>query len=195
MKREAIEKLLKDNGIAEDKIKAAVDIVMDENGKDIEAEKSKTTAKDGELEKANETIRGLQETVGKYDGKDPEKLEKDLKELEVKYNDEIKVERAKAENVQKEYGLREALKGANVLDPDYLIFKHGGVEKFAFSDGKPVGIDDIVKPYKESSPHLFAPEGDGKQSTVTINSAGEHKPGKTDTTPETLRGALADVYK
>ena len=41
-------------------------------------------------------------------------------------------------------------------DPDYLIYKHGGVEKFTFdAEGKPVGIDEAVKPYKEASPVLF----------------------------------------
>lgn len=133
-----------------------IDQIMAENGRDIEAEKARTVAKDGELLKANDTIKSLQETMKKYDGKDPAKLEQDLKDLQEKYDADIKAEQAKAANVQKEFALKDALRDAGVTDPDYLIFKHGGVEKFAFADDKPVGLEDTIKPYKEISPHLFA---------------------------------------
>lgn len=161
MKREFLENLDLGNGVKLSK--EAIDAIMAENGKDIEAEKAKTTSKIGELEKANQTIRDLQETIKKYDGKDPAKLEADLAALQKKYDEDVAAERSKADKLQKEYRLKDALKAAGAVDPDYLIFKHGGVEKFAFdNDGKPVGIDDITKPYRESSPHLFT---DGKPAT------------------------------
>ena len=54
------------------------------------------------------------------------------------------------------YALKAKLTEAGALDPDYLIYKQGGLEKFTFdTDGKPIGIDDVVKPLKESAPHLF----------------------------------------
>ena len=130
---------LKELGLSQEQINK----IMAENGKDIAAEQAKTTVKDGELTKANETIKGLQEAVKKFDGVDIDKLK------------QLAAERAKAENIRKEYTLKEALKGLGVLDPDYLIFKQGGLEKFAFADGKPVELEDITKPYKEKSPHLF----------------------------------------
>lgn len=155
MKREFLENLDLGNGVKLSK--EAIDAIMAENGKDIEAEKAKTTAKIGEIEKADQTIKNLQEAIKKYDGKDPAKLEADLAALQKKYNDDITAERTKADKLQKEYQLKDALKAAGVVDPDYLIFKHGGIEKFAFSnDGNPIGLDDITKPYRESSPHLFA---------------------------------------
>ena len=73
-----------------------LDQIMAENGKDVEAEKAKTAAKDGELTAANQTIKDLQETIGRYDGKDPAKLEQDLKVLQKKYDDDIKAEQTKA---------------------------------------------------------------------------------------------------
>lgn len=136
--------------------KEVIDQIMAEHGKSVQAEQAKTTAKDGELVKANETIKGLQETVKKFDGVDVDKLKQSAADWETKYNTDVAAERAKAENLKKEYDLKDALKAQGVLDPDYLIFKHGGIEKFAFADGKPVGLEDITKPYKESSPHLFA---------------------------------------
>ena len=166
MKTEFLEGL----GLAKD----VIDKIMAENGKDVEAEKAKTTAKVNELSTANQTIKDLKDSVSKFDGVDVTKLKQDVTDWETKYNTDIATERAKADNLQKEYGLKDALKSAGVSDPDYLIFKHGGVEKFAFSaDGKPIGLEDITKPYRESSPHLFidskpaAPARTGMRQTGT----------------------------
>lgn len=147
---------LKELGLAQD----AIDKIMAENGKDIAAEQAKTTAKTGELATANQTIKDLQATVKQFDGVDIGKLKRDVADWETKYNTDIAAEKTKADNIQKEYGLKDALKAMGAVDPEYLIYKHGGVEKFAFgTDGKPIGLDDITKPYKESSPQLFAPTG------------------------------------
>lgn len=69
--------------------KEIVDQIMAENGKDVQAEQSKAAAKDGELSKANETIKSLQETVKKYDGADPEQLKQSLADLQKKYDTDI----------------------------------------------------------------------------------------------------------
>ena len=143
---------LKGLGLSQD----IIDKIMAENGKDIEAEKSKVTAKETELSTANQTIKDLQDTIKKYDGKDPVKLQNDLQALQTKYDADVAAERKKAESLQKEYALKEGLKASGVIDPDYLIYKHGGVEKFAFTtDGKPAGIEEVTKSYRESSPHIF----------------------------------------
>ena len=59
MKRETIEALLKEAGVAEDKMKTTVDGIMAENGKDIEAEQAKTTAETAKLTTANNTIKDI----------------------------------------------------------------------------------------------------------------------------------------
>lgn len=174
MKREVIEALLKEAGVAEDKIKGAVDVVVAEHTKDIEAEQAKTIAKDGELTKANETIVQLQQTVKAFDGKDPLKLEADLKQLQEKYKADIATEQQKAQAMQKEMALKEALRTSGVTDPEYLIFKAGGVEKFAFADGKPVGLADTIKPYQESHPHLFGKAKPDGEEGIRVDSGGEH---------------------
>lgn len=189
MKREMIETLLKENGVADDKVKAVVDTIMEENGKDIEAEQSKTAAKENELSSANKTIKELQDTIKRSDGKDPEKLEADLAALQKKYDDEIKAERKRADDLQKEYGLKDALKNLDVLDPDYLIFKHGGIEKFTFDPaGKAVGIEDVIKPYKESIPHIFKTK-EGKGGDGAGSNSGQSYNPKGGGTPNTSRAA------
>lgn len=158
MKTELIKSLLTAAGVPEDKHKEIVDGIMAENGKDLAAEKAKTDAKAAELATANDTIKNLQDTVKQFDGKDPVKLQADLDALQQKYNTDIAAEQKKASDITKNFALKDVLTAAGVIDPEYFIYKHGGLEKFAFADDKPVGIDDIIKPYKENSPHLFKTE-------------------------------------
>ena len=101
----------------------------------------------GKLKEANTTIETL-----KKDNSDNEELQKQVKE----YREKVTALETASANTVKEYALRDKLKEAGVVDADYIIYKQGGLDKFTFDeDGKPVGIDDIVKPLKESSPHLF----------------------------------------
>lgn len=177
MKREEIEKLLKESGVAEDKLKSIVDTVMSKNGDDIEAEKSKTTAKDGELVKANETIKTLQGDIKKFDGVDIESLKTKATDLQTKYDTDIAAEKKKATDLQKTFALKESLKTKGVTDPEYLIYKHGGLDKFAFGeDGNPIGIDDTLKTYKDSSPTLFAdPKAkEDEEDTIFKTTGDEH---------------------
>lgn len=148
MKREFLEGLKLESELIEK--------IMAEHGKTVQAEQAKATTKDAELKAANETITGLQATIKKFDGVDVDKLQQDAKDWEKKYNADLAAEKLKTENLKKEYALKSVLKEKGVTDPDYLIYRHGGVDKFAFDgDGKPVGVDDTIKTYKESSPNLF----------------------------------------
>lgn len=104
----------------------------------------------GKLKEANTTIETL-----KKDNSDNEELQKQVKE----YKEKVTALETASANTVKEYALKDKLKEAGVVDTDYIIYKQGGLDKFTFDkDGKPVGIDDIVKPLKESSPHLFKTE-------------------------------------
>lgn len=179
MKTEYLESL----GLSKD----VIDKIMAENGKDVEAEKAKTTAKGGELDKANQAVKDLQETVGRYDGKDPAKLEQDLKDLRKKYDDDVAAEQAKAKTIQKEFVLREALRSNGVADPEYLIFKAGGVEKFAFSGDKPVGLEDTLKPYRDSIPHAFAAENKQPVKTGMRQTGTEGAPDKNQEVNQAFR--------
>nr|DAE80363.1 MAG TPA: minor structural protein [Caudoviricetes sp.] len=105
-----------------------------------------------ELKTANGTIEELKKSNG-----DNEELQKKIGDYEI----EIKNLKKTAENTSKTYALKESLAKQGVLDPDYLIYKAGGLDKFTFDkEGKPVGVEDAVKPYKEDETmaHLFKQE-------------------------------------
>lgn len=105
-----------------------------------------------ELKTANDTISALKKENG-----DNEELQKKIGD----YETEIENLKKSADNAAKTYALKEQLSKNGVLDPDYLIYKAGGIEKFTFDkDGNPVGVEEAVKPYKEDAAmaHLFKAE-------------------------------------
>ncbi len=105
-----------------------------------------------ELKSANDTIRELKKANG-----DNEDLQGKISDYEA----EIRELRKTAEDTQKTYALKEQLGKAGVIDPDYLIYKAGGIEKFTFDkENSPVGVEDAIKPYKEDKAmaHLFKQE-------------------------------------
>lgn len=134
----------------------------------------------GKLKEANATIDTL-----KKGNADNEELQKQVKE----YKEKVTSLETAAANTRKEYALKEKLTAAGVLDADYIIYKHGGLDKFTFDkNGAPVGVDDVIKPLKESSPHLFKaaeqPPTGGKKSGYTP------KAGQTD--EESLAKSVAE---
>lgn len=105
-----------------------------------------------ELKTANDTIETLKRENGENEG-----LQKKIKDYEVKINS---LEQS-ARDTAKTYALKEQLSKQGVLDPDYLIYKHGGLEKFTFNkEDQPIGVQDIIKPYMEDKTmkHLFKQE-------------------------------------
>ena len=135
-------------GLSEEHAQIAVD-AWNESVKDF-VPKERFDEVNGKLKEANTTIETL-----KKDNSDNEELQKQVKE----YKEKATALEVASANTVKEYALKDKLKEAGVVDADYIIYKQGGLEKFTFDkDGKPVGIDDVVKPLKESSPHLFKTE-------------------------------------
>ena len=118
----------------------------------MQCQKDDFNTKVEELKTANGTIEELKKSNG-----DNEELQKKIGDYEI----EIKNLKKTAENTSKTYALKESLAKQGVLDPDYLIYKAGGLDKFTFDkEGKPVGVEDAVKPYKEDETmaHLFKQE-------------------------------------
>lgn len=117
-----------------------------------------------ELKTANDTITDL-----KKDNGDNAALQQKVSDYEAEINDLKK----KADSDRKTYALKNKLTAAGVLDADYMIYKQGGVDKFTFDkEGVPVGLDDILKPMRETSPHLFKAANAG----ANYNPAGGNNP-------------------
>lgn len=103
----------------------------------------------GQVKTLNTTINDL-----KKNNADNEILQNTITDLQTKLKDQ----QTANEQISKTYALKDSLAKQGVLDPDYLIYKAGGLDKFTFDkEGKPVGVEDAVKPYKEDKTmaHLF----------------------------------------
>lgn len=104
-------------------------------------------------------IKTLNTTIGdlKKNNADNETLQTTIANLQ----GELKKQQTANEQIARTYALKESLTKQGVLDPDYLIYKAGGLDKFTFDkEGRPVGVEDAVKPYKEDKTmaHLFKQE-------------------------------------
>lgn len=127
-----------------------IDKVMAENGKDIAAEQAKTTSKESELSTANQTIKGLQDTIKKYDGKDPAKLESDLAALKNKYDTDISAAKLSS-------ALDIALVGAKARDIK-AVKPFLNTELIKLDGDKLLGFEEQLKNIKESKSFLFEDE-------------------------------------
>lgn len=119
-------------------------------------------AKVKELGAANDTIKDL-----KKNNADNADLQTRISEHETTIGN-LQKENA---NLKKTYALKTALSKEGCKDPDYLIYKQGGLEKFTFDkDGNPIGVKELVEPMKADNPLLF-PTG-GKESHYTPQGGG-----------------------
>ena len=157
----SFEELLRAQGLTEEQI-AAITAAMTENKiyitglENAQTRYDKLTqqkdAVDAELATATQTIADLK---AQAEGN------ADLQAKITEYESQISSLKAEAATAAKTYAVTDALKAAGVIDADYLIYKHGGIDKFVFdAENKPIGIDDILKSYKEDEKysHLFKPE-------------------------------------
>lgn len=122
--------------------------------KEINSEFPKNAVPKSEFNSVNEQLKTANSTI-----KDLEKSNKDNEDLQAKIKGyETEIENLKADSLlkSKEFALREKLTKIGVTDADYLIYKHGGIDKFNFDDkGTPIGVEEAVSVYKESMPYIF----------------------------------------
>ncbi len=138
--KEIIEEILGENATDEvvEKLKAKLVLKSDYD--------SKVSEYDEKIGLADKTIEGL-----KKQSTDNKSLQSKIKEYEER------IEALKSENILKEntFKLKTELMNQGVKDPDYLIYKQGGIERFEFDEkGCAKNIDGLIEAYKKI--HLFA---------------------------------------
>lgn len=141
----------------------------------------------GQVKTLNTTISDL-----KKNNADNETLQTTIANLQ----GELKKQQTANEKITKTYALKEQLAKQGVTDPDYLIYKAGGLDKFTFDkEGKPVGVEEAVKPYKDDAAmaHLFKQEQPSKppyQPQGGTGGSGAENPFAKETFNLTRQGEL-----
>lgn len=153
-------KFLEDLGLTKEQI----DSVMDENGKDIEAEKEKATSTTAELEDVKKQLKEANSTITdlKKSNADNEALQAKVKE----YEDTIKTQKAdyeaKVRNLTLDSAIEKALSNAGAKHIDLLSTKIDREKLKIETDGKVTGLDEQISAYKESYKDLFTPKIEGR---------------------------------
>ncbi|ADY54705.1 hypothetical protein Sgly_0339 [Syntrophobotulus glycolicus DSM 8271] len=174
MKTEFLEGLLKEGGVPDDKIKGLIDKVMAENGKDVEAEKIKTTAETGKLTTAENTIKSLQEAAKKFDGVDVEKLRKDFVDLEQKYNDDTKAHKAELDKLSYTSAAEkfiDSLKPKDSLSRSAILSEFTKKE-FKLDGDTFQGAKEWAETFKKDNASHFTDGEDG--TSTSVSSGGGH---------------------
>ena len=143
-----LRKIIENTKIDDGKID--IDSIM----REINDEFPKNAVPKAEFNSLNEQLKTANATI-----KELEKSNKDNEDLQAKIkNYETEIENLKANDLlkTKEFALKEKLTKIGVMDTDYLIYKHGGIDRFNFDDkGVPIGVEETVSGYKESMPYIF----------------------------------------
>lgn len=171
MKRET----LKERGLADD----VIDLIMKENGADIEAEKAKSKAASDKLDAAIKDRGALTEKVKAFEttGADSEKIKTELENLKKKIKDDAEAadRKAKADAEEAEFTKRfGAVSGAETkFANDYT--RDGIYRQFRAEASKPEnkgkGDKDIYEALTKDKEGIFA----------NPNPPGMPKPGSADT--------------
>ncbi len=183
MKREFLEGLeLNGTKLSKD----LIDQIMAENGKDIAAEQAKTTAKEGELTTAKNTIKELQEAAKKFEGTDPEKLKQELTDLQKKYDADLATSKLNS-------ALEMALVQAKVRDVKAAkaLLNLGEIkldgEKLLGLDGQMEGLKkDKAWLFEEAVPKSELPKG------PTVKTGAPHRDGGSEPKTFSLRDAVRE---
>ena len=127
-----------------------------------------------ELGTANDTIKGLRETVAKFDGVDVEKLKKDASDWENKYNTDIAA-------VKLDSAVHTGLVEAGAINPK--VAKAALDMSVIKLDGENVlGLKEQIDSLKESDAYLFKAEQkeEDKGGAFVFKTGAPHGGGNTD---------------
>lgn len=146
-------------------------------------DKSKLDTKISELATANQTIQDLQETVKKFDGVDVTSLNRQIGELQSKYDtDTAKIKLDSAVDLALVGSRARNIKAVKALLDSDIIKLDGD---------KVLGLDDQLTKLKTEAAYLFEEQAD--PSKVKVDSGKTHEPTNT-TEATTLLGALQEKY-
>lgn len=172
MKREFLEGL--DLGEGVKLSKEAIDTIMAENGRDIEAQKNTittlTTERDGlktQLDTANKEIKS-------YKDMDVEGIKQKATEWETKYNTDTQTLKDQLDAANYGFSIKEATAGLKFTSESArkAFVADLTAKKLPLQEGKLLGMDEFVKTYQTTDPNAFALENDDKTPTFTRGTGG-----------------------
>lgn len=174
MKREFLEGL--DLGLGEDvKLsKNAIDAIMEENGRDIEAKNNTITALTTERDGLKTQLGDANATIQSYKDMDIDGIKAKAGEWETKYNTDTQALKDQLAAAEYGFAVKEAVAGLKFSSESAkkAFVADLTAKKLPLQEGKLLGLEDFAKTYKESDPDAFLPENDDKTPVVTRGGGG-----------------------
>lgn len=184
MKREFLEELKID--------KDTIDKIMAENGKDIEAEKTKLTTLKAELDGIKTQLKEANTQIESFKGMDIEGIKRAADDWKVKAETAQTEAEKQISKIKLENALEIALVSSKAKSTK-AVKALLDVEKIKLDGDKLLGFDDQLTTLKKDSAYLFDEVTD--PSTVIVNSGKQHQDPPGATGPTSLLGALQEKYK
>lgn len=172
--------------------------IMAENGKDIEAVKTKTKADEQSLAEQKSEIESLKtqlaEANNAIDGfkeLDVEGIKKAAQEWETKAKEAELKRQSNLENLKFDYALRDKLKELKAKDAEIVAGLLNKDDLKITEKGEVLGLDEQLKTLKKDKGFLF--EDDKAAPEVNITGGTNSPQGSTE--PTSIREALAQTFK
>jgi hypothetical protein len=168
MKREFLKELLPEIS------KEAMDAIMAENGKDVEAQKATVTALTTERDGLKKQLDEAGAEIKSYKDLDIEGIKAKTTEWETKYNTDTAALKKQLEDTTYNHavnGAVSALKFSSESAKKAFVAELTA-KKLPLQEGKLLGLDDYTKTYKEADPAAFAPEDDDHTPVITKGGTG-----------------------
>lgn len=156
MKREEIQALLKEAGIADEKIIGNfVDKTMELHGKDIEAHKASNIALEAQSKTVQEQLAQANKQIEQFKGMKVEDVQKAADDYKAKY-ETAQVESAKQIAALKfDHALEGELVNSFKAKDITAVRAHLDTSKIQFNEGKFVGLKEQLEPLTKSHDYLF----------------------------------------
>lgn len=167
MKREFLEGL--DLGEGAKLPKSAIDAIMAEHGRDIEAKNNTITTLTTERDGLKTQLGEASATIQSYKDMDIEGIKAKPGEWETKYNTDTQALKDQLAAAQYGFAVKEATAGMKFTSTSAqkAFVAELTAKKLPLQDGKLLGLEDFAKAYRESDPGAFAPENDDKTPVAT----------------------------
>lgn len=165
--------------------KEVIDKVMDLHQVDAESNKVALKSKDDEITTLSGTVKDLTDKVSKFDGVDPDKFKKEVKDWEDKYNKDVA-------DLKKTNAINLAITKAKPKNEKALMALLDTEIIKLNEDGTVVGLQEQLENVKKENAFLFEDE---KANPTDVNLGGNHNgdnPKNDDAV--TLEGAIAAHY-
>lgn len=172
MKREFLEGL--DLGEGVKLPKSAIDAIMAENGRDIEAKNNTITTLTTERDGLQTQLSEAKTEIKSYTDMDIDGIKAKAGEWETKYNTDTQALKDQLEAANYGFAVKDAVAGIKFSSESAkkTFVTDLTAKKLPLQEGKLLGLEDFTKTYQESDPGAFVPEGDDKTPIATRGGGG-----------------------